>query len=555
MPSSAAHHLKLDSLSFSYPGRRVLTNISFTVPAAKVIGLIGENGAGKSTLLELIAGHLEPDSGEITTPPTTGFISQETEISFTAPARALIDQAVAELRAIETQIEELAARLDEPGAAEDFDHALARAEESGVWELDSRIATVLAGLGLSQIDPATPLGEMSGGQRRRFALAALLLRPVDALVLDEPTNHLDDVAVDFLIRELRSFRGPVLVASHDRHFLDEAVDGLVDLDPALGPEGGAGDPLRQGSVYGGAFSEYLAAREDARRRWASDFVAQEHERGRLEGQTGQGEADIFHSSVSKSEANVSKKFFGDRAAKTLGTRLRSARNRLGALEREQIPAPPERLRFHGIPPHSDLTALGVPAVVAKEVTVAGRLGPINLKLQPGEHLLIEGPNGTGKSTFLLVLNSELETTGGELLVPEELDIARLAQDDHWPDLSRSAAEIFASKVAKTASSPDLVEMGLLDRETAERPIGELSLGQRRRVALGIILASPPDLLLLDEPTNHLSLALAEELEQALLEFPGTLILATHDRWIRRRWEKHERGRVLTFESDQHLPRE
>ncbi|MGP6172824.1 ABC-F family ATP-binding cassette domain-containing protein [Corynebacterium sp. A21] len=546
MPSSASHHLKLDGLSFSYPGRRVLTDISFTVPATKVIGLIGENGAGKSTLLQLIAGYLEPDLGEITTPPTTGFISQETELSFDSPASALIDQAVAELRAIESQIEELAADLEAPGAADAFDNALARAEEAGVWELDSRIATVLAGLGLAQLDPATTLGEMSGGQRRRFALAALLLRPVDALVLDEPTNHLDDDAVDFLIGELRSFPGPVLVASHDRHFLDEAVDGLVDLDPALGPEGGAGDPLRQGAVYGGAFSEYLATREDARRRWASDFAAQEFERERLEGQTGQGEADIFHSTESKSEAKITKKFYGDRAAKTLGNRLRSARNRLEALERSEIPAPPERLRFHGIPPHPELTALGVPAVVAKEITVAGRLSPLSLKLQPGEHLLIQGPNGTGKSTFLLVLSAELATTDGELLVPEELSIARLAQDDHWPDLSRSAADIYASAL-KQSATPDLVEMGLLDRETVERPIGELSLGQRRRVSLGLILASPPDLLLLDEPTNHLSLALAEELEQALLSFPGTLILATHDRWIRRRWEKHERGRMLTLQ--------
>lgn len=549
MSVAAAHHLKLDGVSFSYPDRRVLTDISFTVPAGRVIGLIGENGAGKSTLLQLIAGSLTPDQGVVTLPPATGFISQETELSFDSPASALIDQAVAELRAIGTRIEELSACLEEPGAADEFDAALARAEESGVWELDSRIATVLAGLGLAGVSPATELGAMSGGQRRRFALAALLLRPVDALVLDEPTNHLDDAAVDFLLAELRAHRGPVLVASHDRYFLDQVADGLVDLDPALGPEGGAGDPLRQGSFYGGAFSEYLLAREEARHRWVLGHAAQEQERERLRTQTSQGESDIFHSSVAKSEARITKKFYADRAAKTLGNRLRSARNRLAELERNQIPAPPERLRFHGIPPHQDLAALGVPVVVAKGLAVAGRLRPVDLKLQPGEHLLIEGPNGTGKSTFLSLVEGTLQPSAGELLIPPEVQVARLAQDDHWSDLGRSAAEVFAA--ARTGSGrgpgPDLVEMGLLDEESVARPIGALSLGQRRRVSLGIILASPPDLLLLDEPTNHLSLAVAEELEQALLGFPGTLILATHDRWIRRRWEKHDRGRVLTLD--------
>ena len=122
--------------------------------------------------------------------------------------------------------------------AEAFDAALAMAEQAGVWELDARIATVLAGLGLANVPLETTLGDMSGGQRRRFALAALLLRPVDAMVLDEPTNHLDDDGVDFLIRELEEFSGPVLVASHDRFFLDKAADSLVDLDPGLGHEGG-----------------------------------------------------------------------------------------------------------------------------------------------------------------------------------------------------------------------------------------------------------------------------------------------------------------------------
>lgn len=349
MPAATSHHLKLDGLSFSYPGRRVLTDISVIVPAGRVTGLIGENGSGKSTLLRLLTGELPPEAGEITRPPRTGFLTQETELPFTTPVGGLIDAAVAELREIERDIELLAARLTDPAAATAYDRALARAEETGLWRLDSRISSVLGGLGLSQVPLDTPLGEISGGQRRRFALAALLLRPVDALVLDEPTNHLDDPAVDFLLEELRAFAGPVIAASHDRYFLDTAADVVVDLDPALGPEGGAGQPVRQGTSFGGGFSDYLQAREDARRRWQQDYTAQEQERQQLLTRTSQGESDIFHSTAPKSEARISQKFYADRAAKTLGNRLRSARNQLAALERDQLPAPPERLRFHGIP--------------------------------------------------------------------------------------------------------------------------------------------------------------------------------------------------------------
>ncbi len=552
---ASPHHLKIDGVSFTYPrgGDRVLTDITFAVPSDHVTGLIGENGAGKSTLLEIIAGDLTADVGTVTTPPTTGFIAQETQLPFSSPASELIDAAVAELRAVEEEISELSLRMGEELApaeadrvARAFDDALARAGQSGVWELDARIATVLAGLGLADVPQDTPLGEMSGGQRRRFALAALLLRPVDALVLDEPTNHLDDAGVDFLIEELKAFSGPALVASHDRFFLDSVADSLVDLDSALGPEGGAGEDARQGTVFSGAFTDYLAARENARRRWAELHTAQHHERIRLEKATEQGEEDIFHRETPKSESRISQKFYADRAAKTLGNRLRSARNRLADLERAALPAPPKRLRFHGIPRHVTLAALGEAAVVAKDLVVDDRMAPLTVTVQPGEQLLVEGPNGTGKSTFLTVLEGRVIPDGGLLRIPEEVTVARLNQDDEWVDLDTPAAEIFAAGVP--AGSPDLVEMGLMNAHTAARPLGELSLGQRRRVSLGMILASPPDLLLLDEPTNHLSLALAEELEQALADFPGTVVMATHDRWIRRRWAQRTDGRakVLTL---------
>ncbi|WP_297851052.1 ABC-F family ATP-binding cassette domain-containing protein [uncultured Corynebacterium sp.] len=538
-------HIGLDGISFTYPdGHRVLTDISFAVPSGSVTGLIGENGAGKSTLLGVISGDLEPTAGTLVTPPVTGFIAQETSLPFTEPARSLIDAAVDELRGVERAIADLSGQMtgdpDNTRLADEFDLALARAENSGVWELDARIATVLAGLGLANVDLSTPLGEMSGGQRRRFALATLLLRPVDAMVLDEPTNHLDDEAVDFLVGELEAFRGPVLAASHDRYFLDAVCDGLVDLDPGLGPEGGMGEETRQGARFTGSFSDYLKARERRRQRWESDYAAQEHERERLEKAAEQSAQDIFHSDVPKTEVRKAAKYYADRAAKTVGNRRRSAENRLEALERNEIPAPPKPLRFMGIPEHT-ATALGVPALITKDLAVPDRLAPLNLKVQPGEQLLVEGPNGSGKSTLLKIIDGELTDYTGEIIMPEEMTVARLEQDDSWTDLSVTGADIV----------PEIVEMGLMTPAQAAMPLEDLSLGQRRRVSLGKILSSPPDLLLLDEPTNHLSLALAEELEAALVDFPGTVIITSHDRWVRRRWrqrraQKDGRATLLTL---------
>ena len=375
---TAPLHIGLDGISFSYPGgHRVLTDISFAVPSGSVTGLIGENGAGKSTLLGIISGELKPDAGVLITPPITGFIPQETSLPFSEPAQSLIDEAVKELRAVEEDISTFAQRMvdnpDDQEAADAYDRALSRAENSGVWELDARIATVLAGLGLANVDLATPLGEMSGGQRRRFALATLLLHPVDAMVLDEPTNHLDDEAVDFLIGELEAFKGPVLAASHDRYFLDTACDGIVDLDPGLGAEGGFGEETLQGTRYRGAFSDYLKAREDRRRRWESDYAAQEHERARLEKAAEQTGEDIFHSQEASSDIRMAAKYQADRAAKTVGNRRRSASQRLETLERTEIPEPPARLRFRGLPPHT-ATSLGLPALVTQNLSVLGRGG-------------------------------------------------------------------------------------------------------------------------------------------------------------------------------------
>ncbi|MER3394147.1 MAG: ATP-binding cassette domain-containing protein, partial [Microcella pacifica] len=218
MSSPAA--LRALGVARSFDARLVLDGVDLVAPPGARLGLIGENGAGKSTLLRILAGVDEPDDGRVEGPARLGYLPQEVVHDPTQPIAAVLEHAVAPLRAIERALEAAARDLGTwPAAADEYAAALAAAERAELWSLDSRRDALLDGLGVASIPLSTRLGAVSGGQRSRIALAALLLGRPDALVLDEPTNHLDDAAVQTLRSELRGWRGPVVFASHDRAFL------------------------------------------------------------------------------------------------------------------------------------------------------------------------------------------------------------------------------------------------------------------------------------------------------------------------------------------------
>lgn len=544
-------YVKADGVSFSYPGgTRILTDITFTVGAGQVAGLIGENGSGKSTTLSLLAGLHQPDAGTLHLPEHTRFLPQEVSLRPDNTVQDLIDHAVGEVQDIEKDIVELSARLAEApnlvSLSTAYDDALARADAFQLWTLDSRIEQVLTGLGVENLDRRATIAEISGGQRRRLALAMLLVSPADCLLIDEPTNHLDDDATDFIIDELKNYCGPVITASHNRYYLDNAANCIIDLDPGLAPEGGRGEATRQATFFTGTFSDYLEERDKTRERWRSLYNAQENERAMLENKLYKREEDIFHSTENKTEVRKSAKFFADRAAKTAGTRIRQAKNRLEELQRNALPEPPHPLTFvTGNTDQVTVTRSPEPSISLFDIAVEDRMPNVDLDIYDREHVLIEGVNGAGKSTLLGVIAGTVPFSEGFMTIAEELTVGYLAQDSRWDDMGKSAADTFAAAVP--AGSPSLEEMGLLTADKARLPMRSLSLGQRRRVAIGITLASPPDILLLDEPTNHISLTLAEDLERAIAAFPGIVIVASHDRWLRDRWQgrrfamSHEEG--------------
>ncbi|KDN81657.1 ABC-F family ATP-binding cassette domain-containing protein [Kitasatospora cheerisanensis] len=524
-------------------GRRILDGLSLIAAPGRRLGLIGENGCGKSTLLRVLAGVDEPDAGRVTRPADLGFLHQEMPFDATATVAAVLDEALREARTDLAELdrlgEELAALPDGgPGQAAllaAYGARLEQAQHREAWDADRRAALLLDGLGLAAVGPDRVLGSLSGGQRGRLALAALLVRRPSAVLLDEPTNHLDDGAAAFLEDQLRALPGTVVVASHDRAFLDAVCTDLLDLDPAVD------GPVR----FGGGYRAYLSAKHARRHQWERQYAEEQRELTELRRSV---EVTAHRVAPDRGPTDNEKMGYGHRAGRVqqqISRRVRDAAGRLAELERRQVPRPPAPLRF--APPAPLAAAPGEtgesgpgPLVALHRIRVPGRLALDELDVTADDRLLITGANGTGKSTLLAVLAGRLDATGQVRRRPG-LTVGLLTQDTAFDRPERTARATYEQALgADRAERVPLAALGLLAAADLDRPVGTLSVGQRRRLALALLVARPPQLLLLDEPTNHLSPVLCDELEEAIGgKGPGAIVVAGHDRWLRRRWQGRE----------------
>jgi macrolide transport system ATP-binding/permease protein len=285
----------------------------------------------------------------------------------------------------------------------------------------------------------------------------------------------------------------------------------------------------------GNYSEHLRQRRAERERWEQRFATEQEELAALRHEAAVTARTTNAKSTPRTEGRGAKKFYADRDAKVTARRVRNATGRIAVLEREQVRKPPAELAFAGIPapPRS---GAGGPLLSASAVSVQGRLEPVDVAVGPGTKLLVTGSNGAGKSTMLGVLAGELAPSAGRVQRAAGVRTALLRQDVVFPHPERTPRRIYEQALGETRSAGvPLGSLGLLPPRDLDRPIGALSIGQQRRLALALVIAAPPHVLLLDEPTNHLSLALAEDLEAALDRHAGAVLVASHDRRLRERW--------------------
>ena len=526
--------LRISGLDVWFGTRQVLHDLDLTVSPGRRTGLVGENGSGKSTLLRALSGTLPSRalvSGTVDVPADVVMLGQEPPFRDRATIGAVLAGALAPLRRMVADVERLSADLTEEAGQAAYAVALDLAVGHGAWDADRRAAESAERLGLGALDPAREVGTLSGGQRTRLALATVMTTRPSCLLLDEPTNHLDDDAVEQLTAFLRELPGVVVLASHDRVLLDDVCTDLFDLDPSdLGTDG------RGGRRFGGGWTAYEEQRAATRRRWEETYAAQQEELGRLRAATRIGTSAIAHNRPPRDNDKYIYGFKGANVDRTLARRKRDAERRLAVAERDQVrkPRPPLELR-------ADLTGAGSTGrmVQVRDLEVEGRLRVDRLDVEEGEHLLVSGANGSGKTTLLGVLSGRLQATSGTVSVAARR-VAELVQDVQFEEPGRSARATYDALVgAERSARTPLGQLGLVPPDRHGTPVALLSVGQRRRLGLAVAVAAAPDLLLLDEPTNHISLALAGELEEALQTTVGTVVVASHDRWLRRRWDSSE----------------
>ena len=571
--------LQIQNLHKTYGITTVLDGVSFILNHGERAGLIGPNGVGKSTLLRCIIGQEQPDAGTIVLSPagaTLGYVPQS--FGDTLDDRTL-GQVVAAAQADLVAAEAALARAgDALGGAEDmaaalaqYDTALAAFEALGGYEREHRAASVLQGLGLSEIAPDTPATTLSGGQKTRLGLAMLLLRAPDLLLLDEPTNHLDVEALEWLEGFVRGYSGAVLVVSHDREFLDQTVERILYLDPET----------RTIKSYAGNYSDFAAAREHERELHSEAWKKQQEYIGRTQQDILRLKAQALNVELASTPKDSDAKFFlsGKGGSKKVA---RKARARERKLERylesdERVEKPRSRwglkLDFGPPPPGGravlrvEEVAFAYPAVSGQQSAVSSQqrtrddlplveplLSDVSFEVGYGERVALVGPNGAGKTTLLRLIAGQLAPPAGIVKLGANVRLGVMAQEQETLDLSASVLQtVLDARPMSETEARTFLHFFLFGGDSVFRLVGECSLGERSRLQLALLVLSGCNLLLLDEPLNHLDIEGREHFEQALDAFEGTVIAVAHDRAFLRSFAERvvevRDGRARVFAGD------
>jgi ATPase subunit of ABC transporter with duplicated ATPase domains len=506
----------------------VLDDVNLTVAPGDRIGIVAPNGTGKTTLLRILAREEKPDRGVVDLAPpdaAVGYLPQEVERSERETVRQVLQRRTG-VAGAEAALDVAAHALarGEAGADDAYSAALDRYVALGAGDFDTRLEIVASDVGLPLELVDRPTAELSGGERARVALAAVLLSRFDVVLLDEPTNDLDFRGLARLERFVADLEGGAVIVSHDRDFLDRTINAVLEID----------DHSHRATRYDGGWAAYLAERATARRHAQEAYADYRAKREALSGRA-QREREWSHQGVKKARAGkAAEKDKFVRQYKKQQTEQLAARARRTerAMERlEVVDKPWEgwelRLDLASAGRSGDVVVRLVDAVVERG---SFRLGPLSVEIGWGERIATLGPNGSGKSTLLGAILGRVPLAGGARWVGPSVVFGELDQARGRFLGAGSLGTAFeeATGLQRTDTRTLLAKFGL-ESGHVERSAATLSPGERTRAALALLTAAGTNCLVLDEPTNHLDLPAIEQLEQALATWEGTLLLVTHDR--------------------------
>ncbi len=505
--------LQATDITKLYGVTTILGGISLQVLERDRIGLVGVNGAGKSTLLQILAGELTPDGGQI-------FKAKETRVGYLAQNSGLqsdrtiweemldvfsnLTEAEQELRRMEIQIADPAESHEDKAYQELLTRYATKSDwfkDHGGYEIETRIRSVLHGMGFGSFAPDTVISTLSGGQKTRLALARILLQAPDLLMLDEPTNHLDIQTLTWLEDYLRNYSGALLVVSHDRYFLDRLVTAIVEIE------------RHQSRRYTGNYSRYI------------DLKAAEYESQMKMYEKQQDEIARMESFIQKNIVRASTTKRAQSRRKALD-KMEVLDRPLGDLKKASFSFEAEIVSGKDVLQVDDLS-------YGFEPGSSPLFQNVSFSLRRGETVALIGPNGIGKSTLLKILTGDLAPTAGSIAWGSKVKVGYYDQEQsHLNPQNTVLEEVWSAfPYMEEARIRSVLGNFLFSGEDVLKKISALSGGEKARIALSKLMLQKANVLILDEPTNHLDLFSKEVLESALIDYDGTLLFISHDRYF------------------------
>ena len=494
--------IRMIGLGKSFGVRQVFSNVSFEIKEGDRIALVGPNGAGKSTLLKCILGIEELDEGQVVMSPVAsiGYLQQDVNLGDASLAEE-IETAWEDVHALENKLQELTTYLETHEASESdlqrLDYLQNRLEWLGGYDYEQKTKRIVYGLGFTDEDLYKPANAFSGGQKTRINLAKALVRSPDFLFLDEPTNHLDMEMLEWLEGYLSSYRGGILIVSHDRYFMDRIVTGVVELDH------------HKATTYRGNYSRYVAQREE---RLKADTIAYEKQQ----------------EYIKKTEEYIDKYRAGIKSKMARGRQ-----SQLNRLERLEAPETSHSLDFK-FPP----AAMSADKVLVLDHVSVGYktddpiIDDVSIVVRRGESVALIGPNGAGKSTMVKAIVGELFPTEGHIDIGNRVQVGYFSQEhEELHDRWQVVDEIINHYNFTEEKARNVLGSFLFKGDDVFKLVGDLSGGERARLALLKLFLQGDNFLILDEPTNHLDVPTREIVERALQQFGGTCFIISHDRYF------------------------